>query len=202
MRKYIILIALITLSTQLEAQKKSSVDEFDFEVATKKDYKSYKNGFEVKTLKTGFGTFNLGDEVVIGQPSDVNLDAFGFIGLGKFSIMNAMAMAKMPKNNANTPVVVDKIRVYKPAMGQSATIVVDIISTDGSNLGGLYKRACIINFERAIALNEIINPNAPLNREQAIAKLKEAKDLLELDMMSQEEFDALRVELTPIIKGN
>ena len=201
MKQYL-LLAIIGFSISVQAQKKSSVDEFDFEVATKNDYKSYKNGFEVKTLKTGFGTFNAGDEVLLGQPSDVNLDTFSFIGLGKYSLMNAMAMAKMSRYSANTPVVVDKIRVYKPAMGQSASIVVDIISTDGSNLGGIYKRACILNFERAIALNEIINPNAPLNREQAIAKLKEAKDLLELEMMSQEEYDKLKEELTPIIRAN
>jgi hypothetical protein len=54
----------------------------------------------------------------------------------------------------------------------------------------------------AIRVGEIINPNAPLNREQAIAKLKEAKDLLELGMMTKEEFDTLRAELSPIIKGN
>ena len=41
-----------------------------------------------------------------------------------------------------------------------------------------------------------------MTRAEAIAKLKEAKDLMELDMMSQEEFDALRTELTPIIRGN
>ena len=43
------------------------------------------------------------------------------------------------------------------------------------------------------------NTNDPLSREQAIAKLKEAKDLIDLGMMSQDEFDALRKELTPII---
>ena len=46
---------------------------------------------------------------------------------------------------------------------------------------------------------ELINPNAPLTREEAIAKLKEAKDLMDLGMMSQEEFETLRKELTPII---
>ena len=51
----------------------------------------------------------------------------------------------------------------------------------------------------AIKKGELANPNAPMTRAEAIAKLKEAKDLLELDMMSQEEFDALRAELTPII---
>lgn len=202
MRKYIILIAVISLSTQLEAQKKSSVDEFDFEVATKKDYKSYKNGFEVKTLKTDFGTFNLGDKLTINKPSEDNLQEFSFIAIGKYSIMNAMTMVRLIRANSNTPVIIDNIRVYKPAMGQPASIVLDVVNEDGSNLGGIYKRGNIFNLERAISTGEIINPNAPLNREQAIAKLKEAKDLLELDMMSQEEFDKLKEELTPIIKGN
>ena len=38
-----------------------------------------------------------------------------------------------------------------------------------------------------------------LSRTEAIAKLKEAKDLLDLGMVTQEEFNALRKELTPII---
>jgi len=41
-----------------------------------------------------------------------------------------------------------------------------------------------------------------MTREEAIAKLKEAKDLFDLDMMSQDEYDALRKELTPIIRGD
>jgi hypothetical protein len=38
-----------------------------------------------------------------------------------------------------------------------------------------------------------------MSREQAIAKLKEAKDLVDLGMMSKEDFEKLKVELTPII---
>jgi hypothetical protein len=53
--------------------------------------------------------------------------------------------------------------------------------------------------EFALSSGEVINPNAPLTREQAITKLKEQKDLLDLGMVSQEEFNALRKELTPII---
>lgn len=40
-----------------------------------------------------------------------------------------------------------------------------------------------------------------MSREVAIAKLKEGKDLMEMDMMSQEDFEALKKELTPIIQG-
>lgn len=38
-----------------------------------------------------------------------------------------------------------------------------------------------------------------MTREQAIAKLKEAKDLVEIEMMTQEEYDKLKAELAPII---
>jgi hypothetical protein len=59
----------------------------------------------------------------------------------------------------------------------------------------------IMDLEKALLLGEIINPNAPLTREQAIAKLKEHKDLLDLGMINEEEFNKLRDELSPIIMG-
>ena len=40
-----------------------------------------------------------------------------------------------------------------------------------------------------------------MNRENAIKKLKEAKDLVELGLMTKDEYDKLKAELTPIIKG-
>jgi hypothetical protein len=41
-----------------------------------------------------------------------------------------------------------------------------------------------------------------MTRDEAIAKLKEAKELLEIDMMSKEEFEELKKELAPIINNN
>ena len=57
----------------------------------------------------------------------------------------------------------------------------------------------IMNVLDAINTGEIINPNAAMTREQAIAKLKEAKDLVDLGMMSKEDFEKLKAELTPLI---
>ena len=54
----------------------------------------------------------------------------------------------------------------------------------------------------SIELGELINPRAPITRAEAIAKLKEAKDLMDLDMMTKEEFEALKKKFTPIIRGN
>jgi hypothetical protein len=70
-------------------------------------------------------------------------------------------------------------------------------NTSAETMGLRYVSASQESFENG----EAINPNKPLNRAEAIAKLKEAKDLLDLNLMSQEEYEALRNELTPIIRG-
>ena len=62
-----------------------------------------------------------------------------------------------------------------------------------------HKRITIVDIEKAFDLGEVINPVQKLNREEAIKKLKEAKDLYELDLMSKSEYEKLRLELTPII---
>ncbi|MBH08586.1 MAG: hypothetical protein CMP71_06150 [Flavobacteriales bacterium] len=62
-----------------------------------------------------------------------------------------------------------------------------------------HKRITVIDIEKAFSLGEVINHVQKLNREEAIKKLKEAKDLYELDLMSKSEYEKLRLELTPII---
>ncbi|RPG54563.1 MAG: hypothetical protein CBC44_000155 [Flavobacteriales bacterium TMED84] len=62
-----------------------------------------------------------------------------------------------------------------------------------------HKRITVIDIEKAFSLGEVINPVKKLSREEAIKKLKEAKDLYELDLMSKSEYEKLRLELTPII---
>ena len=62
-----------------------------------------------------------------------------------------------------------------------------------------HKRITVIDLEKAINFGEVINPVQKITREQAIKKLKEAKDLYELELMSKSEYEKLRSELTPII---
>ena len=39
-----------------------------------------------------------------------------------------------------------------------------------------------------------------MTRDEAISKLKEAKELMEIDMMTKEEFEKMKIELAPIIR--
>ena len=47
-----------------------------------------------------------------------------------------------------------------------------------------------------------MNPSTSLNRYQAIDKLKESRELLQTNMISQEKFNELKEKLTPLIDKN
>ena len=201
MKKLLLLLFLVPLFST--GQKLKSVEQFDISSITEKsEWKKYKNPFEMNELKTEFGVFKVGESLILGSPSDYNVNSdFKLVAVGKYTVMGAMAPVFMSNSDSKLEVIIDKIKIFKPSMGQPLKIVVDFRRKDGANIA-MGKLGNVFDLSRAISLGEIINPNAPLNRAQAIAKLKEAQDLLELDMMTQEEFDALRAELSPIIKGN
>ncbi len=58
----------------------------------------------------------------------------------------------------------------------------------------------IIDIEKAIETGEIVSKNKKTTREEAIKKLREAKDLLVIEAITQAEYDKLEKELMPIIK--
>ena len=53
--------------------------------------------------------------------------------------------------------------------------------------------------ELAIESGEVLLLNRKMTREEAISELKEAKELVDIDMMSKEEFEKLKKKLAPII---
>ena len=64
---------------------------------------------------------------------------------------------------------------------------------------GMVYSLAIVNLEGALQTGEIVS--SIVSRKEAIEKLKEAKDLLELEIMSEDEYNSLKEELTPIIRG-
>ena len=57
----------------------------------------------------------------------------------------------------------------------------------------------IIDIDKALGTDEIVNNNKPLTRSEAITKLKESKDLLDIGLMSEKDYNILKEKLTPII---
>jgi len=64
------------------------------------------------------------------------------------------------------------------------------------------KYITVNDLDNAWSYGEILMSNVKMTREDAINKLKEAKELLDIEMMTRKEFDKLKEELGPIIKGS
>jgi hypothetical protein len=111
----------------------------------------------------------------------------------------------MPDGWAGTGnnLVVDKLKVshQKMTVNSALNILAYVQDPSVSTALGANNRT-IIGLDMAISTGEVINPNAAISRETAIAKLKEAKDLLDLGLLSMGEYEILKEKLTPIITGS
>ena len=174
MKKLIIILTLF-ISVQSFAQLVTFEEFQNAEKPKKVKLDSYqaKNG----------QVFKIGDKITIGQPSmrsdqylSVVRNDLGTLKRITVGMKGFEAEIKKFKINGKKRIGYNVIAVTK--------------TPDGfSNLW--------IEIEAAIKDGEI--GTTFLNREQAIAKLKETKDLLDLDMISKEEYEKIKKELTPII---
>ena len=103
---------------------------------------------------------------------------------------------------ANEVVKVAEMKVVHKGSKKKPLQVILVIGEINGRAFGVNKFLSILDTELAISYGEIKLKNAKMTRAEAIAKLKESKELLDLELMTQEEYDKIRTELTPIIRGN
>ena len=182
-------------------------------------YKNIKNGtkFNSYTTKNGL-KISKGDIITIGKPfskkGNIKInDEFKNIVVGDVSGTYIHDYKFLNQKYKEEQVRVSEIYVthekyngYKLIYNKKEMpLYVSVYVTSANkqdNISSFFgdSKKTILNIENALIDMEIVNPNAPLSREEAIKKLRESKDLMELDMMSKEEYESLRKKLTPIIK--
>ncbi|QHC84930.1 hypothetical protein AS589_09190 [Empedobacter brevis] len=220
--KYIHLVfSLFTLITY--AQNKSKVDKIDtldVKSLNNLDFKNnLKNKVLVKTLLLEDGnTINYKDTLTVGLPSDgsntqrTNTSAFvyntksqtnyTYLFGNRYSVGGDLFLGKigLPTNSmTGEKIILKDIVIYKS--GKSTTITSNFTRLDGEKVySGPYGH--IIDVDKAYLQGEFYLSKRILTRQEAILKLKEAKDLVDLEMMSKEDFENLKKELEPIIKTN
>ena len=129
------------------------------------------------------------------------------VQLGKFSGLGA-TMATLGgeqrpmagQSLQGSATIIREIKLSHKGSKKKPLMVTLILGEPNDRAFGINKYLSVLDTEIAYELGEIELANRLLTREEAIAKLKEAKDLLDLEMMSQSEYEAIRSELEPIIK--
>ena len=154
----------------------------DFQNATSKP----QSGFTEYVTSVG-DTIKLNGKVKLGSPSR---DGNSFLYVWTGSDFNGWTYAHISAQGWESEVV--KLRT----LGSKKT---------GYSIGVHIKDQIglsryLIAYEKALSAGEV--QDNIVSRDEAIAKLKEAKELLDIEMMTREEYDALKEELTPIIRNN
>ena len=173
-------------------------------------YNSYttKNGFKISkgdilTIGKPFsekGKVKMNDEfrnIVVGKVSGTYIHEYKFLNQKyQDEKLESLKFMFLMKNmmDINSFTIKNEMPLYVSIYVTSAN--------KGDNFSSFFgdSKKTILNIESAFVDKEVVNPNAPLTREEAIKKLRESKDLMELDMMSKEDYENLRKKLTPIIK--
>lgn len=225
----IILVSILSINAQdgdkyLEKITFSQTQDIDF-------FEDVKNNTAIGTYElSDLNQLKVGDTVYLGLPSSsesfsttrataglggnnlssrtTNVASFSQVQLGRpagfGSIMSAMA-GEAPlmagQSMQNTMTVIREIRVYHKGSKKKPLNVVLVLGEPNDRAFGANKYLSVMDTEIAYQIGEIRLANRLMTREEAIAKLKEAKDLLDLGLMTQEDYDAIKEKMTPIIMG-
>ena len=228
MKKFFAIILAFS-SFNLFSQNKY-IESMTFEQSQNIDYFiKVKNNTKLGEYITASGnSVKVGDTLIIGNPTSsystsntvgggTNIGygrtktryakEFEFVQLGRPAGLGAiMSGSEKPAmagiNLSQEVVLVKEMKTYHKGSKKKPLYVVIVLGEINGRAFGLNKYLSVMNTELAIESREILLKNRKMTREEAIAKLREAKELLDLEMMSQEDYDALKKELSPIIMNN
>ena len=165
----------LNVFSQNEGIKYSDLIDTNVKKNTIKGYKSYLS-------KDGL-TFNIGDTIKVGFPSsDQN---FAFINLhenGQYLLLD--------KSKSGIKIIIWTI--YVSGTKKTGFEAIAVCKT------GVFMSKYEVQLENAIEKREI--KTSLLSSDDALIQLKKAKDKLDLGLITQEDFDKLKVELKKYIK--
>lgn len=186
------LSVLIGLANECAGQHMTYSDTQNLEITSQ-----VKNNSDLASYQSKDGTvLHNGDTLIIGRPS-TNTNLFTYIYIGKVSIGNALLSPPTQISGSFQAEAVIINRIYVSRNKKNSVLGINLFVSDPKI--AVYGSRTIFDYEKAYMLGEVINPRAPMSRDEAIAKLKESKDLLDLGVISQGKYDSIKAKLLPII---
>jgi len=185
MKKVLIVLTLVLGTLVSNGQKRITFEEM----------KTFtKSMFEAADFDEYVGvdghTYKIGDTLKIGRPSSNKTFAFIDQSFGALSMIAGTPPEAVTASSSGTNSIIKRIYVVgTKRMGYK----IYFIGKGWIGMGPQY----YINVEEAIAVGEL--KSFGMNRDEAITKLKEQKELFDLGMVTKEDFEKIKNELTPFI---
>jgi len=197
----VFLLALVASVSFGQELKFSEDTLYLSQISTKEYFKTYKDNYEFKFLKMPDGSIlGLGEEISFGRPVGNNTvtQANGGLVGGHYSKTGAFSNIVMGRLGLS---VMNGMQYLQDSYAGKKTKILEI--KRGRIILDLDRGpvATVLNVSDAFLQGELVNPKRAMTKTEAIAKLKEQKDLLDLGMISKEDFEKSKNELSSIIVG-
>lgn len=170
-------------------------------------YKTVKKGQRFDSyLDKNNNLVKVNDELTVGKPENPqnvtknfqNVSVYGnFSNIRKYKAFIFTA----EKQFSNEKAVIKSISVEKQNILKKYSPLNVNIEIQLKKKLDLIELLYVDNFDKALEMGEVIFDNGFMTKEKAIALLKEKKELLDLGIISQEAYDKIKIELTPLILG-
>jgi len=131
--------------------------------------------------------------VIMGKPA-----GFGNV----MNALNGVQVDYAPADMQGEVVVIAEMRVRHDGGRRKPLELMVLLGEPNGRAFGINKYMSTVDYEASVVAGELRPLNAPMTRDEAIAKLKEAKDLWDLGLLSEGEYNAMKDELSPLILGN
>lgn len=204
--KNTILLLTIFITVFASAQKIDSVGVIKETDLTKDFFSDKKRGIKVGELQLNDGnSLKVGDVIVIGKPSGIDYNV-NYIGKKEMAYDNIMlgtpegSLLKGIRYASVSDVEGKEFKVIKIAAGfgmGNASIAATMIPNNHKLIVDKY--ITVLQLNRGIKNGEILLTNMKMTKDQAIKLLEEKKKLVDLGIISNEEFEKFRNELKPVI---
>ena len=158
-----------------------------------------------KTLSGSYGRTARGG---VSKSRSTTKKTYEFIKMGRpagfgsiMSPLNGDDAAMASNSLKNSIAVVTEIKAYHRGSKKKPLYLVMVLGEVNGRAFGINKYLSVMDTELALESGEVLLKNRKKTRAEAIQELKEAKELLEIDIMTKEEFELLKKELGPIIRA-
>jgi len=197
-----IILFATTSYSQFDTLDLSKNKSFASDTKEMKEFsKQFNNGQTFKFVKDSEGNvYGIGDKFKLGIPLTIqgatenthfsyifSLDPISSI-IPVADIMSTLRLQGQGWSGAECTVT--KIGVRK-SLGFAIAFIV--FSSQGMEIS-------TFSIDGSLLTKELIDPNAPMSSEEAIIKLKAFKEKLDLGLITQEEYDSYKLELSKYIK--
>jgi hypothetical protein len=203
--KYFLLLIFISVTESTRCQ---DIDSLTYKQANEIEFfKEISNGTTIgKYIAADGSVFRINDTLVIGKPTLSHKKTLEFIIYGKpagfgniMGALNGQAPTPVDLRFTNNKVLVKEMKVYHDGSKKKPLKLSIILGEVNGRAFGINKYLSVSDYELAFQNGEIHPVNQKMTRDQAIAKLKESKELMDLGLMTKEEYERIKGEMSKLI---